>query len=43
MKVGTLNGKQAVTSSHKLNGRVGRVLVIKRLMRSFDNASEFDG
>ncbi len=43
MKAATLNGKQAVVSSRKLDGRVGRALIIKRLMRSFDYGSEFDG
>jgi hypothetical protein len=42
MKTVTLNGRQAVTSNHKLNGQVGWILLIKRLVRFFDDAYESD-
>ena len=42
MKAVTLNGRQAITSSHTLNGRAGWILLIKRLARFFEDAYESD-
>ena len=42
MRAATLNGKQAVPSNHKVNGRMGWTLSIGRLMRFFEDAYESD-
>ena len=42
MEAVTLNGKQAVTSNHKLNGQVSWTLLIGRLMRFLEDAYESD-
>jgi len=42
MKAATLNGRQAVISNQKLNGRVDRALPTKRLTRFFDGAYKSD-
>ena len=43
MKAATLNGKQAVILSHKLNDQGSWILSIRKLMRFFDDAYESDG
>jgi len=42
MKAVTLNGTQAVNLDHELNGQGGWILLIKRLMRFFEDAYESD-
>jgi hypothetical protein len=42
MKAATLNGKQAVTSNHKLDGQSDWILLVEKLGRFFDDSYESD-